>query len=191
MWDALKISIRSTLPHLHYWYISLSVFDCAFCRLAACMHAWRFIFSWTAARQLLIPVTFKILNKPNERGIVFPRAAKTNCNVAERGRRCYLCPPAVAAACVGCQLPPQMSLPSSAVSGSQWLPLCLAATPPWCYATLGPSAFWVFFFLPPVCLRVRGAINKRRAFMVRVAHQGIAHAAWQCTLVKQENLDIK
>lgn len=76
---------------------------------------------------------------------------------------------------------PQMSLPACTVSGSQWLPLCLAATPHWCYATLGHSAFWVFFCSPiACCLRVRGAINKHRAFMVHscVTQQSITHAAW-------------
>lgn len=81
---------------------------------------------------------------------------------------------------LGCHLqPPQCLYPNG-------FRLCLAATPHWCYALLGWSASWVFFFFSsPACgLRVREAINKHCASMARscVAQHGITHAAWLCSL---------
>lgn len=52
----------------------------------------------------------------------------------------------------------QMSLQVSTVSGAQWLPLCLAATPHWCYAMLRQSAFWGFFS-PSPCMLLEGERN--------------------------------
>lgn len=126
--------------------------------------------------------TFPFSQKLNECGIFYPWAAsqQTNHDSTDSWVICHWKPKRLyedgaticvhqqqQLHCVGCQLFPQMSLLASTVSGSQWLPLCLAATPHWCYATLGQSAFWVFLSPPVCCLRVRGAINKHCAFMVR------------------------
>ena len=103
-----------------------------------------------------------------------------------RRQRCYLRPPAAAAAL--CEMPAFASDVTSSLH-RVWIPMasslfgCHATLVLCCAGTeciLGVFSLSLSLSLPVCCSRVREAINKHCAFMVRscVAQQGITHAAW-------------